>query len=129
MFSRKRVVFRRPDHCHMIAVIAPGCGGNLARLRCDDRSRSRLRFEDLLPDSAPAEPVIGEDDGDHGFSHGDEARQQAGIVAALCADRGWQAIASHGGLFFGETAGRLDGGSQNNRHAGTDASEHSAVAI
>ena len=93
------------------------------------RWKLERRNGDLLPDSAPAEPVIGEDDGDHGFSHGDEARKQAGIVAAFGANRGWQAIASYGGLFFGETAGRLDGGSQNNRHAGPDASEHSAVAV
>ena len=93
------------------------------------RWKLERRNGDLLPDSAPAEPVIGENDGDHGFSHGYEARQQAGIVAALCPDRGWQAIASHGRLFFGQTAGRLDGGPQNDRHAGTDASEHSAVAV
>lgn len=99
----------------------------------ENRELARWKLErrngDLLPDRAPTEPVIGEHDGDHGFSHGDKARQQARIVAALCADRRWQAIASYGCLFFGETAGRLYGSSQDDRHAGTDAAQHSTVAV
>ncbi len=51
-----------------------------ARCRAVHPSEARLR--------ARAQAVIGEHDGDHGFCHGDEARQEARVVAPASADGG-----------------------------------------
>ena len=73
--------------------------------------------------------MVGKDNCDHRLTHGHKTRQQAGVVTPFRPDRRRLTIASDGRLLPGKAAGWLDGGPQHNRHPGTDAAQHSAVAI
>jgi hypothetical protein len=73
--------------------------------------------------------VVGEDDGGHGFRHGNEARQQAGVVATGGADRGGFAGARNSMLFASEAAGGFYGSSQQNGGSRGHAAEHATVSI
>jgi len=77
----------------------------------------------------PAKPMVCKDNCDHGFTHGHKTRQQARIVSSFRADRRRLTISRDGWLLSGKAAGRLDGGPQHNWHPGTDAAQHSAVAV
>lgn len=83
----------------------------------------------MWTDGLPAEPVIGEDDGGHRFGHGNEPRQQAGIVATGGPDRGGLAGACDGLLFACEAAGGFYGGTQQDGCSGRHASQHATVTI
>ena len=60
----------------------------------------------------PAQPVVGQHDGDHRFRHGNEPGQQARIVSALGADGRGPALIVDRLLLDGQAARRFDRGPQ-----------------
>ena len=77
----------------------------------------------------PAEPVVSEDDRYHGFRHWNKASEQARVVTTFRANGRWLRRRRDRSLFDGEAAGRLDGGTQNDRLARGDAAKDAAMPI
>ena len=73
--------------------------------------------------------MIREHKSHHRFGHGHKPRKQARIVTPRHLDRGRFAFGGDRRLFAGDTAGRLDRGVQDDRHARRDAAQNTAVTI
>lgn len=56
--------------------------------------------------------VIRQDDRGHGFGHGDEAGEQAGVVSAFGGDGGGPAVGGDGLLILRQAAGGFDGAAE-----------------
>jgi pyroglutamyl-peptidase len=97
---------RRPQPTWPLHLLARGVGR--AIVACLDPAGDR---DADLPGPAlgpPAQPVVGQNQGDHGLAHDHEAGEQAGVVPAAGDDLGRLAGAGDGGLRPRQAAGRLD---------------------
>jgi hypothetical protein len=75
------------------------------------------------------EPMVGQDQGQHRFSHDHEAWQKTGVMAAF--DQKVSGLAGSGDcpLGSGNRTGRLEGDPAHNGLTARNASEHTAVTV
>ena len=76
-----------------------------------------------------AEGVIGEDDGGHGFDHGNGPREDTGVVAAARLEFGVCSRGRDGLLGAKDCGGGFEGDSEKNRFAVTDPALNAAASV